>query len=83
MYLKNKSKERIINRHLRETRVLYPRYKQRNQESIFVTYYLLLKGKSPTIKRITDSNNKNNIPSNSLDAVPSLKDLEFSCTGKY
>ena len=44
---------------------------------------LPLKGKNPPIKLTTDSNNKNNISNNTLDAVPSLKDMEFSWTDDY
>jgi hypothetical protein len=41
------------------------------------------KGKNPPIKLTTDSNNKNNISNNALDAVPSLNDMEFSWTDDY
>ena len=44
---------------------------------------LPFKGKNPPIKLTTDSNNKNNIPSNAFDVVPSLKDMEFSWTDDY
>jgi hypothetical protein len=44
---------------------------------------LPLKGKNLPIKLTTDSNNKNNISNNALDAVPSLKDMEFSWTDDY
>jgi hypothetical protein len=45
---------------------------------------LLFKGKNTTIKLRTDSNNKNNFPTNTLDAIPpSLKDMEFSWADDY
>ena len=44
---------------------------------------LPLKGKNPPIKLTTDSNNKNNTSNNAVDAVPSLKDMEFSWTDDY
>jgi hypothetical protein len=44
---------------------------------------LPFKGKNPPIKLTTDSNNKNNVPNNALDAVPSLNDMEFSWTDDY
>jgi hypothetical protein len=44
---------------------------------------LLFKDKNPTIKLTTDSNNKNNLPNNTLNAVPSLNDMEFSWTDDY
>jgi hypothetical protein len=44
---------------------------------------LVIKGKNSPIKLRTDSKNKNNIPNNALDAVPSLKDMEFSWTDDY
>jgi hypothetical protein len=44
---------------------------------------LVIKGKNSPIKLTTDSKNKNNIPKNALDAVPSLKDMEFSWTDDY
>lgn len=44
---------------------------------------LPFKGKNPPIKLTTDGNNKNNLPTNALDAVPSLKDMEFSWTDDY
>ncbi len=44
---------------------------------------LPFKSKNPTIKLTTDSNNKNNVSHNAFDAVPSLKDMEFSWTDEY
>ena len=44
---------------------------------------LVIKGKNTPIKLTTDSKSKNNIPNNALDAVPSLKDMEFSWTDDY
>jgi hypothetical protein len=44
---------------------------------------LVFKGKDPNIKLTTDSNNKNNLPNNAFDAVPSLDDMEFTWTNDY
>ena len=44
---------------------------------------LVFKGKDPNIKSTTDSNNKNNLPNNAFDAVPSLDDMEFTWTNDY
>jgi hypothetical protein len=44
---------------------------------------LLFKGKTPSIKLTADSNNKNNLPNNAFDAVPSLDDMEFTWTNDY
>ena len=44
---------------------------------------LPFKDKNPTIKLTTDGNNKNNLPKNALDAIPSLNDMEFSWTDDY
>jgi hypothetical protein len=44
---------------------------------------LVFKGKDPNIKLTTDSNNKNNLPNNAFDAVPSLRDMEFTWTDDY
>jgi len=50
---------------------------------INVRNLLPLKGKNPPIKLTTVSNNKNKLPNKALDAVPSLKDMEFSWTDDY
>jgi hypothetical protein len=44
---------------------------------------LVFKGKVLNIKLTTDSNNKNNLPNNAFDAVPSINDMEFSWTDDY
>jgi len=44
---------------------------------------LVFKGKVPNIKLTTDSNNKNNLPNNAFEAVPSINDMEFSWTDDY
>jgi hypothetical protein len=56
---------------------------QIGKRGINIRNLLSLKGKNPPVKFTTDSNNKNNISNNTLDAVPSLKDMEFSWTDDY
>jgi hypothetical protein len=56
---------------------------QIGKRGINIRKLLPFKGKNPPIKLTTDSNNKNNISNNALDAVPSLNDMEFSWTDDY
>ena len=56
---------------------------QIGKRGINIRNLLPFKDKNPPKKLTTDSNNKNNIPNNAIDAVPSLNDMEFSWTDDY